>query len=159
MAEVRERDRKIAEEKKMQREREAEVDEFAGKEKFVTEAYKKQQVENKRLEEEERRREGEEAKKNKLGGMTGFYKQLLDRGEQRHAEIMKAAEELQKNGPVGKDEGVEAEKDKTDTDIAKEINARGGSIAINEEGQVVDKRQLLKGGLNVGAKKKAEVQK
>ena len=34
----------------------------------------------------------------------------------------------------------------------------GGNVLVNEEGEVVDKRQLLKGGLNVGAKKKAEVQ-
>src|SRR3569833_2350387 len=43
--------------------------------------------------------------------------------------------------------------------MAREINEKGGSVAINEDGQVVDKRQLLRGGLNVGAKKKAEVQK
>jgi len=69
---------------------------------------------------------------------------------------MKAAEESKKIGKAS-EQDVE-EKIKTDVDIAKEINNKGGSIAINEDGQVVDKRQLLKGGLNVGAKKKAEVQ-
>jgi hypothetical protein len=39
-----------------------------------------------------------------------------------------------------------------------EINAMGGIVLVNEEGEVVDKRQLLKGGLNVAAKKKVEVQ-
>ncbi len=156
MAEIRERDRKIAEDKKMQREREAEGEEFADKEKFVTEAYKKQQEENRRLEEEERRREEEEAKKNKSGGMTGFYKQILETGDHRHAEIMKAAEERQKSGPTAKQEDTE-ERVVTDADRAREINERGGSVAVNEDGEVVDKRQLLKGGLNVSAKKKAEV--
>ena len=61
-ANVRKRDALIAEEKKIAREREAEGDEYAGKEKFVTEAYKRQQEENRRLEEEEKRREEEEAK-------------------------------------------------------------------------------------------------
>ncbi|TPX17335.1 uncharacterized protein E0L32_012190 [Thyridium curvatum] len=161
MAEVRERDRKIAEDKKMQRDREAEGDEYADKEKFVTEAYKKQQEENRRLEEEERRREEEEAKNNRSGGMTGFYKQLLDRGDERHAEIMKAAEDRQKDGPTEGDGTADDDADdgKKEAEMAREINDKGGSVAINEEGQVVDKRQLLKSGLNVGAKKKAEVQR
>lgn len=157
-ATVRERDRLIAEEKRLAREREAEGDEFADKEKFVTEAYKKQQEENRRLEEEERRREEEEAKKNKNKGMTGFYKEMLDREEKAHAEIMRAAEEAKKAGPKAPGAEAEGEKEKTESELAQEIIDKGGKITINEDGQVVDKRQLLKGGLNVGAKKKAEVQ-
>jgi coiled-coil domain-containing protein 55 len=57
-AEVRKRDYLIAQEKKFQKEREMEGDEFSGKEKFVTTAYKKQQDEMRKAEEEERRREG-----------------------------------------------------------------------------------------------------
>ncbi|KLU88993.1 hypothetical protein MAPG_07972 [Magnaporthiopsis poae ATCC 64411] len=163
MVEVRERDRKIAEDKKMKREREAEGDEFAGKEMFVTEAYKRQQEENRRLEEEERRREEEEARRNKSGGMTGFYKQLLDRGDQRHADMVRAAEELQhrKKTAAGDDaaaavaeEEEDKSGDKSAAEKARRINEEGGDVAINEEGQVVDKRELLKGGLNVVLKKK-----
>lgn len=151
-AAVRKRDATIAEEKKLAREREAEGDEYADKEKFVTSAYKKQQEENRRLEEEERIREEEEQKKNKGAGMTNFYKNILERGEQKHAEVVKAAEEAIKNGPK---ESVVEEKVKTEADIAREINEKaGGNIAINDEGQVVDKRQLLKGGLNVVPKPK-----
>jgi len=156
-ADVRERDRQVAEERKLKREREAEGDEFADKEKFVTEAYKRQQEENRRLEEEEKAREEAEAKKNKNKGLAGFYKQMLDKGEEEHAAMVKAVEEGK-----GKDtnvEGGEGEKEKTATDRAREINAMGGNIVINDDGEVVDKRQLLKGGLNVTAKKKAEVQK
>lgn len=158
MVEVRERDRKIAEDKKMKREREAEGDEFAGKDMFVTEAYKRQQEENRRLEEEERRREEDEARRNKSGGMTGFYKQLLDRGDQMHADMVRAAEELQhRKKTVAEDdtaEEVEEEEDKSAAEKARRINEEGGDVAINEEGQVVDKRELLKGGLNVVLKKK-----
>jgi coiled-coil domain-containing protein 55 len=71
---------------------------------------------------------------------------------------MKAAEERAKAGPSS-DEERGAEKEKTETDAAKEINDKGGSIAINEDGQVVDKRELLKGGLNLGAKKRPEARK
>ncbi|KAI1417587.1 coiled-coil domain-containing protein 55-domain containing protein [Hypoxylon sp. FL1857] len=157
-AAVRKRDALIAEEKKIAREREEEGEEYADKEKFVTEAYKKQQEENRRIEEEERRREEEEAKKNKGGGMTAFYKDLLERGDKRHAEVVKAAEERAKAGPR-EDEDVQEEKVKTDADVAREINQKGGSIAINEEGQVVDKRELLKGGLNLGTVKRQEPRK
>ncbi|KAJ9137282.1 Coiled-coil domain-containing protein 55 [Pleurostoma richardsiae] len=157
-AEVRERDRSIAELKKIQREREAEGEEFADKEKFVTEAYRRKQEEDRRHEEEERRREEQERKGNKMGGMTGFHKQVLEREEQRHRELMRAAEEAAKSGGKKKEEGEEAgEKEKTEEDIAREINEKGGAVVINDEGQVVDKRQLLRGGLNVAAKKKAEV--
>ncbi|KAK6219032.1 hypothetical protein LQW54_002534 [Pestalotiopsis sp. IQ-011] len=156
-AAVRKRDALIAEEKKIAREREAEGEEFADKEKFVTEAYKQQQEENRKLEEEEKRREEEEARKNKGGGMTAFYKDLLNKGDQRHAEMMKAAEERAKNGPQDPEEAPIEEKPATATDRARELNEKGGSIAINEDGDVVDKRELLKGGLNLGAKKKPEV--
>ncbi|KAK3302093.1 uncharacterized protein B0T15DRAFT_404426 [Chaetomium strumarium] len=123
-AELRERDRQIAEERRLQREREAEGDAFADKEKFVTEAYRRQQEENRRLREEEEKREEEERKRNKGRGMADFYKSMLDRGEREHAVLVKAAEE-----------GVQL-----------------------PDGEVVDKRQLLKGGLNVAAKKKVQVQ-
>ncbi|KAG5917660.1 hypothetical protein E4U53_004185 [Claviceps sorghi] len=163
-AEVRKRDALIAEEKKIAREREAEGDEFADKEKFVTEAYRKQQEENKRLEEEEKRREEEEARRNEGAGMSAFYKKLLDRDEARHTEILKAAAEKTKLGPTtdgGKHEGGDETPDveKSEADLARELNERGASVAVNEDGQVVDKRQLLRGGLNVSVKKKEEVKR
>ncbi|KAK1240665.1 hypothetical protein MKX07_006098 [Trichoderma sp. CBMAI-0711] len=164
-ADVRKRDQLIAEEKKIAREREAEGDEFADKEKFVTEAYKKQQEENKRIEEEERRREEEEAKKNEGTGMTSFYRKLLDREQERHAETVRAAKEMAKRGPGEKADGEDVEdaddgdKEKQYARAAQELNEKGASISVNEDGQVVDKRQLLKGGLNVVAKKQAAVQK
>ncbi|KAF5706645.1 coiled-coil domain-containing protein [Fusarium mundagurra] len=160
-ADIRKRDALIAEEKKIAREREAEGEEFADKEKFVTEAYRKQQEENKRLEEEERRREEEEAKKNKSAGMSAFYRKLLDKDEQRHSDAVRAAEEKVKQGASEEENADDdkQEKEKTEADIAKELNEKGAAVAINEDGQVVDKRQLLRGGLNVGAKKKESVQR
>ncbi|ORY70168.1 coiled-coil domain-containing protein 55 [Pseudomassariella vexata] len=156
-AATRKRDSLIAEEKKIAREREEEGEEFADKEKFVTEAYKKQQEENRRVEAEERRREDAEAKKNQGRGMTAFYADLLEKGDERHAEVMKAAQGRVKCDPQ-MDEAP-PEKAKTDADVAREINEKGGSIALNEDGQVVDKRELLKGGLNVIAKKRPYVRK
>ncbi|KAL2164537.1 hypothetical protein VTH06DRAFT_3754 [Thermothelomyces fergusii] len=158
-AERRERDRQIAEERRLQREREAEGDAFADKERFVTEAYRRQQEENRRLREEERRREEEEDRRRRAGrGLADFYKGMLERGEREHAALVKAAEEGVRL-PEGGREGEEEEEEKSAAERAREINARGGNVLINDEGEVVDKRQLLKGGLNVAAKKKAEVQR
>lgn len=166
-ADVRERDRQIAEERRLQRERAAEGDEFADKEKFVTEAYRRQQEENKRLQAEEERKEEEERKRNKGRGLADFYKGVLDRGEREHAALVKAAEEgvakpgaavVDGEGGKGTGEGEE-EGQKSAAERAREINALGGNVLVNEEGEVVDKRQLLKGGLNVAAKKKVEVEK
>ena len=57
-AETRKRDYLLAQEKKYKKEREEEGDEFKGKEKFVTNAYKRQQEEIRKAEEEERLKEG-----------------------------------------------------------------------------------------------------
>jgi len=49
---------------------------------------------------------------------------------------------------------VEEEPEKTDAQIAKEMQEQGRNIILNEEGQVADKRQLLSAGLNIVAKPK-----
>lgn len=155
-AAVRKRDATIAEERKLAREREAEGEEFKDKEKFVTSAYKIQQEENRRLEEEEKAREAREAKENKNTGFTSFYKGLLEKDEKRHAEIVKAADERAKAGP--EKDIVDDGQERSEAELAQEINEKkAGAITLNDEGQVVDKRQLLKGGLNIIPKAKPTV--
>ena len=143
-AEVRKRDQLRAKEKMLAAEREAEGDEFADKEKFVTGAYKRQQEEMRRLEEEEKikEKEAEERKRREGGGMKALYKNLLNRDEERHQEVMKAVEEGK-----GKDskQPADEKKEKSEAELAKEKG-----VAVNEEGAVVDKRQLLGAGLNPG---------
>ncbi|KAA6411340.1 MAG: hypothetical protein FRX48_04620 [Lasallia pustulata] len=150
-AETRKRDQLRAKEKMLAKEREAEGEEFADKEKFVTGAYRQQQEEVRRMEEEEQKREAEEAERRRRmgGGMTGLYKGILERDEQKHAEIIKAAEKLKATkGEAGLDrEGDGSGKGKSEAELAKERGA-----VINDEGQVVDKRQLLSAGLNVAPK-------
>lgn len=154
-AALRKRDQVIAEERKLAKEREAEGDEFKDKEKFVTGAYKRQQEEARRLELEEKEREEREAKENKKTGFTGFYKQMLERKENQHQVLVNAADKAAKEGPKN-DEKQDDEKI-DEVEKARRINeALGGEkIIINDDGQLVDKRQLLKGGLNVTASKKA----
>ena len=146
-AEVRKRDQLRAKEKMLAKEREMEGDEFADKEKFVTGAYKRQQEEMRKLEEEEsiREREAEERKRREGGGMKALYKNMLDRDEQKHKEVMKAVEEGR--GQEDSKEGEElGKKEKSEVELAKEKGA-----TVNEEGQVVDKRQLLSAGLNAAS--------
>ena len=148
-ADVRKRDQLRAKEKMLAKEREAEGDEFADKEKFVTGAYKRQQEEMRRLEEEEKvkEREAEERKRKEGGGMKALYKNILEQDEEKHHQIMKAVEEGK-----GK-EGVkieEAKKEKSEVDLAREMG-----VTVNEDGDVVDKRQLLGAGLNAGQTPKA----
>jgi coiled-coil domain-containing protein 55 len=170
-AEVRKRDFLLAQEKKFKKERETEGDEFAGKEKFVTNAYKRQQEEARKAEEEERLREGmishgivlilEKARK-KGQGMASFYRNLLEEEESKHDAAVSAASKAKGDGKVTNlsEPAVELPREKKLAEEAKEINAKLGTEAVllNDDGEVVDKRQLLKGGLNVRPKEETEVQ-
>ncbi|KAI5283105.1 hypothetical protein KEM52_003519, partial [Ascosphaera acerosa] len=162
-AETRRRDQLRARERLLQREREAEGDAFADKEKFVTAAYQAQQEEARRLEEEEERRaRDEEARRRAGAGMVGLYREILARGEDRHEAAVRAAGELaerrRRGEAVAVAETPAGAEDDGDGDAdakkrAAELNARGARIATNEEGEVVDKRQLLSAGLNVAPPK------
>lgn len=152
-AEVRKRDQLRAKEKALQKERDAEGDEFADKDKFVTSAYKKQQEENRRLEEEERmREEAEEERRRKGGGMTAFHKDLLKKDEERQMAVEEATKLVQTSKSSTEDD-KNVEDEKTDNKLAAELNQKGANIVTNDDGEIIDKRQLLSAGLNVAPKK------
>ncbi|EMR09037.1 hypothetical protein PNEG_02809 [Pneumocystis murina B123] len=142
LASVRERDRLRAQEKMLQIERQAEGDMYKDKEKFVTEAYKKQQEELSRLEEEENRKEALMRKKSK--GIESFYLNMLNQEEEYHNQVIEA---ISKSHKVLKTDDVS--KEKTLEEIAKELNEKGINVTMNDDGEVVDKRQLLSAGLNI----------
>ncbi|RPB02237.1 hypothetical protein L873DRAFT_1802699 [Choiromyces venosus 120613-1] len=150
-AEIRKRDQLRAKERLLQKEREAEGEEYAGKESFVTGAYKKQQEEMRKLEEEERLRE--EGMRKKSQGMSTFYRNMLNKTESKHDEIVAASTS---KDPKPQLENQSTPKEKSDVEIAAELKAKGASVDINEEGQVVDKTQLLSGGLNLGSVKSSK---
>lgn len=153
----------------MQREREMEGDEFEGKDIFVTQAYKDQMEEVRKAEEEEKRREGacsciwvislptpnsELAKKNKgvTTGMSHMYRQLLDQSEQSHEATVAAT----KKPVVGPEPNLTITKPpdftpKSDVQLAEEAKAQGKDIELNDDNQIVDKRELLAAGLNLSA--------
>lgn len=152
----RKQDQLIAREKLLQKEREAEGDEFADKEKFVTGAYKQQQEEARRLEEEEKKKaEEDEMRKRKLGGgMQGFYRGMMEEQERQHQEALEAAarmdlDALNSMTEVGR-------REKSDAEFAAELKAKGVNVHVNEEGQITDKRELLSAGLNVAPSGKSK---
>ncbi|KAL9042793.1 MAG: hypothetical protein Q9180_000330 [Flavoplaca navasiana] len=154
-AEIRKRDQLRAKEKMFAKERELEGDEFADKEKFVTAAYKRQQEEVRKAEAEEALREQEAAERQRRegAGLKDMYKTMLEKDEEKHAAAVKSAEQAKMNATLGEDLEQDQDrgtKEKSEAEIAKEKGA-----VVNEEGQVVDKRQLLNAGLNAGAAAKA----
>ncbi|KAG2078283.1 hypothetical protein BDR04DRAFT_1131995 [Suillus decipiens] len=147
-----------AEEKMMQREREAEGDEFADKEAFVTQAYKDQMAEVRRAEEEERQREEAEKKKQKGAptGMAHFYRKLLEDSEQQHEETVAATGTKRVIGPQGPAPNLTITKPpeltpKSDLELAQLAKEQGKDVELNDDNQIVDKRELLSAGLNLSA--------
>ncbi|KAL7418929.1 hypothetical protein Q5752_006613 [Cryptotrichosporon argae] len=186
-AKTRELDRLRAEEKMLALEREKEGDEFDGKEKFVTEAYKRQMEEVRRAEEEEKKRDEELRKSKKGPGLTALYKSMLDDSEAKHAAAMAATmgvlgtpgpslairrpptnpvyDEAEEYDPTLAAEARNAEPSRPapasglrGANGAQGMGARGqGPVEINDDGDVVDKRTLLKAGLNITKKPAAPV--
>jgi len=147
----RKQDQLVAREKLLQKERENEGDEFADKDKFVTGAYKAQQEETRKLEEEEKRKADEEEQRRRKngGGMQGFYRNIMGAEDKRHQEAMEAAAKLERGEVPVSDAADEDGKVKTDAELAAEMQKKGVNVHINDEGQVVDKRELLSAGLNI----------
>ena len=141
----------IALEKKLQREREAEGDEFADKERFVTDAYKTQQEETRRLAAEEKRKADEDERRKRAagGGMQAFYRDVIDQVDRQHQLTVDATEQAEKTGLDSSQVAHTGEK--TEAQIAEELRVRGVAVHVNDEGQLTDKRQLLSAGLNVGS--------
>ncbi|KAG0336380.1 hypothetical protein BG004_008079 [Podila humilis] len=153
-AETRKRDRQIAEERKLEREREQEGEELKDKEMFITPAYKAQKEAMRKAEEEDRKREELLAKDKDGSLMQGFYKNLLD----QRTQFRSGGGGVDADSASGKKfsardiEAMEQEKrdkEKNEREIAERARERGLKVSVNDEGQVVDKRELLKGGLNI----------
>ncbi|KAI5123368.1 hypothetical protein M0805_001789 [Coniferiporia weirii] len=153
-ATVRKLDHLRAEEKMIQREREAEGDEFVDKEQFVTQAYKDQMIEVRKAEEEEKKREElEKAKRGPSTGMTHFYRQLLEKTEEQHSATVAATQN--KKGTLGPENlTITKPADFTpvsDLERAQLAMTEGKSVELNDDNQIVDKRELLSAGLNLSA--------
>lgn len=179
-AETRRLDRLRAEEKMLERERQSEGEEFADKEKFVTEAYKRQMEEVRKAEEEEKAREGEDlfwasliaaaARKGAKGpGLTSLYKTMLDDNAARHEAAMAATStagpSLAIRPPTQVDEEeydplLARQAGEAPAGLRKQYSAgtyaieqdTGKEVEVNDDGEIVNKRSLLRAGLNITKK-------
>lgn len=152
MAEVRKQDRLRAEDFKLERERELEGDEFADKEKFVTSAYRAQQEELKRVKAEEAEKEAKARSQD--GGFGAFNRGLLENDRRKHDAAVEASLKAERRH-TGRE--TLDEQDPTpaqlESDKIKQAEAKlGHKIAVNDDNQIVDHRQLLGAGLNRSTK-------
>jgi len=171
-------DRVRAEDKMVQRERELEGEEFADKDEFVTPAYLQQQKELREAEEAEKLKAEKAPNKQ---AMTTFYQNILEEDSKRHEAAVKAvaAAAVTKKPSGGISLGLSAtlsnaknaDVDPTQTaqqpqydpepeavpseaKLAAEIGKKlGRKVELDDEGRIVDHRQLLTGGLNLGPPK------
>lgn len=134
----------------VQREREKEGDAFKDKESFVTPAYLAQQEEMRKAE------EAEKAKSASSGGMAKFYEQYLSNSAQAHQAASEAAKQQQPSTSKVQQQ-VYDDEPVSDVVLAREAATRLNKVVeVNDDGQVVDRTELLSGGLNVAPPRKPQ---
>ncbi|WAQ92769.1 hypothetical protein PtA15_17A251 [Puccinia triticina] len=171
-------DRVRAEDKLVQRERELEGQEFANKDEFVTPAYLQQQKELREAEEAEKLKAEKAPNKQ---AMTTFYQNILEEDSKRHEAAVKAVaaaaattKKASSSISLGLSAALSNAKNSTENPgqssqpqydpepeavpseakLAVEIGKKlGRKVDIDDEGRIVDHRQLLTGGLNLGPPK------
>ncbi|GJQ88655.1 putative NAD-dependent protein deacylase, partial [Trypoxylus dichotomus] len=136
----RENERRI--ERQVQKEREAEGDEFKDKESFVTLAYKKKLEELKKLEEEEKREEYLESigDVTKQGNLDGFYRHLYDQ-KVNYADKLETEDKSIKEEPKTPPRVVEDDAGSNSEDKSK-ITSKEAKIANKKH--VLQKRTYRK---------------
>lgn len=149
-AEQRKRDRLRAEARTIQKQREAEGDEFADKEAFVTNAYKEQQAELAKAEEQQDKEELQQRASSK--GMGSFYRDMLNETHAARDAAIAASLASQPSTIIAQKSQQES-RERTDADLAKEAREKGLEVELNDDNQIVDKRSLLSKGLNAVSKR------
>lgn len=130
-----------AKERKIQKEKELQGELYGETEEFVTEAYLKKQQEIKDLEEQERLRDQQDSDpRNK--NVAGFYKGILDTVHKKRGPILLGDKDMAKSYML-----EYTEKD------PEPIQPSSSSVKLNDSEEIVDKRELLTGGLNITSKR------
>jgi hypothetical protein len=144
MAEVRKRDRLQAEDIKLQREREQEGDLFADKEQFVTSAYRAQQ--QALLDKERADEEAEQELRRQAGGLTAFSEGILANGRRKQEAAVQASLHAERKADASKTN--QSTKVLTEAEKARIAEAQlGHKVAVNDNNEIVDHRELLAAGL------------
>lgn len=87
--------------------------------------------------------------------MAHFYRKLLEDSEQKHGEAVAAVTERKPRiGPQGPSLTITKPADFTpmsDVELARLAGEQGKAVELNDDNQIVDKRELLSAGLNLSA--------
>ncbi len=99
-----------------------------------------------------------EKKRGSSGGMAHFYRKLLEESEQQHEETVAATQSTSRTvkGPQGTTPNLTIVRPpefapKSDAELARLAREQGKDVELNEDNQIVDKRELLSAGLNLSA--------
>ena len=90
--------------------------------------------------------------------MAHFYRKILEESEQKHEETVAAVQATSKpvNGPQGPTLNLTIVRPpefipRSDAELASLAREQGKDVELNEDNQIVDKRELLSAGLNLSA--------
>lgn len=87
--------------------------------------------------------------------MAHFYRKLLEESEQQHEQTVAATESKPQIGPQGGPNlTITKPPDftpKSDVELARIAREQGKDVELNDDNQIVDKRELLSAGLNLSA--------
>jgi len=90
--------------------------------------------------------------------MAHFYRKLLEESEQEHEETVAATQPSSRTvkGPQGAAPNLTIVRppeftSKSDSELARLAREQGKDVELNEDNQIVDKRELLSAGLNLSA--------
>ena len=99
-----------------------------------------------------------EKKRGPSTGMAHFYRKILEESEQKHEETVAATQTASKpvNGPQGPTVNLTIVRPpefipRSDAELANLAREQGKDVELNEDNQIVDKRELLSAGLNLSA--------
>lgn len=86
--------------------------------------------------------------------MAHFYRRLLEESEQQHEVTVAATQEKRIIGPQGTMPNLTITKPPdftpmSDVELARVAREQGKEVETNDDGQIVDKRDLLSAGLNL----------
>lgn len=101
----------------------------------------------------------EKAQKKPSIGMASFYQDLLNKSEQQHNATVQATAKAQQrgqSGPQGMGPDMTISKPLevrkiSDVELARAAREEGKEVELNDDNQIVDKRELLTAGLNLSA--------
>ncbi|OUM58227.1 hypothetical protein PIROE2DRAFT_67765, partial [Piromyces sp. E2] len=90
--------------------------------------------------------------------MTGFYRNILNSRSHEPVKPELSSSKNEDSKDTHNNESEESESEEEEDQLKEALNA-GKKIALNDDNEVIDKRQLLNAGLNISKKKVKSLEK